>query len=516
MSDEIKNAIRAFLDGNFVNNAAINTVVGVEERLRGLVAPSTSIDHALAMFFLKVLSDAYDELDASSTPEQGAHPEVQPRPGYTRRIVVPVDARLQRLCDLRHTPGNGERIDAAFRSLESANPDQLSHVFRHLQFSGLHISNEARKEDFLRQLLEDFSLPALDLRPSQLTRPDAVEHTFTMILEVFAEILDKSPIEPPLPAYLPQLLARLVEPQPGDEICDPVCRTGDLLVACAEHIRLNSERPAYRLYGQDAERTAWLAAKLHLLLCGEEAAHIELGDTLRNPRLLNPDGTLKQFDVVVAAPPFLKSDWGHGDVQSDKFDRFSRGMPPRTIGDYAFILHMIATLKPKTGRLAVLAPHGVLFRRASEHSIRRALIEDNLIDAVIGLPQNLFADTPIAVVLLIIRRNRTGRDVLFIDASNDYTGARKHPSLTAEYVEKVYKAYGKRQPAEGYAYIASYNEIQANDFNLNIPRYVQPTLADRTPNIDALQRKRAALQTDLAETGTRIDVIVDQLSKKSS
>lgn len=236
---------------------------------------------------------------------------------------------------------------------------------------------------------------------------------------------------------------------------------------------------------------------MNLFLHGEDNHKVEWGDTLRNPLLLDGDDKLKHFDVVVANPPFSLDKWGQESAANDKFGRFRRGLPPRTKGDYAFILHMIEVMKPAVGRMAVVAPHGVLFRGAAEGKIRTKLIDENLLDAVIGLPEKLFFGTGIPAAILVFRKRKHDDKVLFIDASREYADGKNQNYLRPEDIQKIAETFRARQSVEKYAYLASVEEIKANDYNLNIPRYVDTFEEEPEIDMQALLAERAGLKAEL-------------------
>ncbi|WP_305801591.1 N-6 DNA methylase [Thiolapillus sp.] len=218
-----------------------------------------------------------------------------------------------------------------------------------------------------------------------------------------------------------------------------------------------------------------------------------------------------KFNVVVANPPFSLDKWGQDEAENDRFNRFWRGIPPKSKGDYAFISHMIEAALEKEGRVAVVAPHGVLFRGGAEGRIRRRLIEDNLLDAVIGLPANLFPTTGIPVAILVFDRSREKggtnekrRDVVFIDASREYESGKNQNTLAEGHIEKIVATYEARKDVDKYAHVASFEEIQENDFNLNIPRYVDTFEEEEEIDIDAVQREIDQLEKELAEVRAKM------------
>jgi type I restriction enzyme M protein len=233
-----------------------------------------------------------------------------------------------------------------------------------------------------------------------------------------------------------------------------------------------------------------------MFLHGMDNARIEWGDTIRSPKLIEDDTTMK-FEVVVANPPFSLDKWGYEEAGSDAYKRFHRGLPPQSKGDYAFISHMIETTTQDSGRVGVVVPHGVLFRSSSEGKIRQQLIEENLLDAVIGLPANLFYGTGIPAAVLVFKRNKADNNVLFIDASRDYQNDKNQNRLRQTDIDKIVTTYQARETIDKYAYLASFEEIKDNDFNLNIPRYVDTFEEEQEIDIDAVQVEIKQLESGL-------------------
>jgi type I restriction enzyme M protein len=248
-----------------------------------------------------------------------------------------------------------------------------------------------------------------------------------------------------------------------------------------------------------------------MFLHGEDNHRIEWGDTIRNPKLLDGASSLKHFDVLVANPPFSLEKWGFEGAEADKFGRFRRGIPPRTKGDYAFILHMVETMKPHTGRMAVVVPHGVLFRGSSEGRIRQMLIEENLLDVVIGLPEKLFYGTGIPAAILMLRKHKADDSVLFIDASRDFEDGKNQNFLREADLQRILDTAAARQPVARYAHLATPAEIAENDFNLNIPRYVDTFEEEAEIDLVAVRHERGQLKAELARLEQRMDAYLKEL-----
>ena len=482
-----------------INQEAINAAVwNACDTFRGTVDPSIYKDYVLTMLFLKYISDVWQDHYDAYKAEYGDHPELIVEMLKNERFVLPPAANFYALHEARHQPGNGERIDKALHAIEEANIGKLRDVFQDISFNANKLGDEAQKNDILRHLLEDFAKPELNLRPSRIGTLDVIGNAYEFLIKNFASTSGKKAGEFYTPPEVSRLMAMLMDPQEGDEICDPTCGSGSLLMKCGQLVRQHSGTRKYALYGQEAIGSTWALAKMNMFLHGEDNHRIEWGDTLRNPKLLDGDGLLKHFDIVVANPPFSLEKWGHEGAEADKYKRFRRGVPPRTKGDYAFILHMIEVMKPGSGRMAVVVPHGVLFRGAAEGRIRQRLIEENLLDAVIGLPEKLFYGTGIPAAVLVFRKKKTDDKVQFIDASREYQDGKNQNQLREQDLQKILATYAARQSVDKYAYLATPAEIAENDYNLNIPRYVDTFEEEEEIDLMAVRAERVKLKAELA------------------
>jgi len=497
---------------NPITQAGINKAAwGACDTFRGVVDPSIYKDYVLTMLFLKYVSDVWKDHRAKYEAEYPDHPDLVDAMMLQESFVLPAGASFDALQKRRHEAGNGERIDKALHAIEEANGTKLRDVFQDISFNSNKLGDEEQKNDILRHLLEDFAKPALDLRPSRVGQLDIIGGAYEYLISRFAATAGKKAGEFYTPAEVSSLMARLVDPQEGDDICDPTCGSASLLMKCGRLIRDTTGTKRYALYGQEAIGSTWALAKMNLFLHGEENHQIEWGDTIRNPKLRTSDDMLRHFDVVVANPPFSLDKWGTEAAETDKFGRFRRGMPPKTKGDYAFILHMIETMKPKTGRMAVVVPHGVLFRGSSEGKIRQKLIEENLLDAVIGLPEKLFFGTGIPAAVLVFRKRKADDSVLFIDASREFISGTNQNNLDGSHIDQIVATYKARQTVDKYAYRASRAEIANNDFNLNIPRYVDTFEEEEEIDLMAVRQERTRLKVDLAELETRMEGYLREL-----
>ena len=481
------------------------------DTFRGTVSADIYKDYVLTMLFLKYLSDVWQDHHDTYAKQYGKEPALIKEMMKNERFVLPESASYYRLYERRHEPGNGERIDKALHAIEEANVGKLRDVFQDISFNSNKLGEEVQKNDLLRHLLEDFSRPELNMRPSRVGTLDVIGNAYEFLIKNFASDAGRKAGEFYTPPEVSTLMAEIMDLNEGEEVCDPTCGSGSLLMKCGQKVKAKFGSKKYALYGQESIGSTWALAKMNMFLHGEDNHRIEWGDTIRNPKLLDADDRLKHFDVVVANPPFSLEKWGHDTAAADRFGRFRRGLPPKTKGDYAFILHMVETMKPRTGRMAVVAPHGVLFRGSSEGQIRQKLIEENLLDCVIGLPEKLFYGTGIPAAILIFRKNKKDNNVLFIDASRAFKSGKNQNQLTQDNIDKIVSTYRARQSIDKYSYLATPEKLKENDYNLNIPRYVDTFEEEAEIDLMAVRAERLTLKAELAELETRMEGYLKEL-----
>ena len=482
---------------------------------RGTVSADTYKDYILTMLFLKYISDVWQDHYDNYKNEYGDEPELIEEMMKNERFVLPRESNFYTLHERRFEPGNGERIDMALHALEEANGTKLKDVgksvFQDISFNTDKLGEEKQKNTILKDLLEVFAVPELNLKPSRVGSLDVIGNGYEFLIKNFAASGGQKAGEFYTPPEVSDLIAELLDPQKGDSICDPACGSGSLLMKCGRKVVSNHNSKEYALYGQEAIGSTWSLAKMNMFLHGEDNHRIEWGDTIRNPKLLDKNGDLMLFDIVTANPPFSLDKWGYEQAENDKFDRFRRGLPPKTKGDYAFISHMIETLKPVTGRMGVVVPHGVLFRGSSEGKIREKLINENLLDAVIGLPEKLFYGTGIPAAILIFKKQKSDDSVLFIDASREFKSGKNQNNLTEENIAKIIATYRARESVDKYAYLATLQEVKDNDYNLNIPRYVDTFEEEAEIDLVAVRAEREQLKTQLAELEVQMAKYLEEL-----
>ena len=464
------------------------------DTFRGAVDPSEYKNYILTMLFIKYLSDLWkDKREEYEKKYHGDKQRVE-RALSRERFIVPEGSDFDYLYSKRDAANIGELINIALEKIEDANKTKLENVFRSIDFnSDANLGQTKERNRRLKHSLEDFNDPKLDLRPSRIGNRDVIGDVYEYLIARFAAGAGKKAGEFYTPPEVSTLLAKLLNPKSGDRICDPTGGSGSLLIRVAKEVPNHN----FFLAAQESNGSTWSLCRMNMFLHELDNARIEWCDTITNPKLIEGDSLMK-FNIVVANPPFSLDKWGADHAENDRFHRFWRGIPPKSKGDYAFISHMVEIAIEGEGKVGVIVPHGVLFRGGSEGIIRRKLVEENLLEAVIGLPPNLFFGTTIPAAILLFNKGRKTKDVLFIDASREYLSGKNQNYLRPENIEKIVKTFKAFKPVEKYAYRATFEKIQENEFNLNIPRYVDTFDEEEEIDIDAVQKEIVELEAELS------------------
>jgi len=453
--------------------------------LRGPVDAADFKTYIFPLLFFKRICDVWDEeyqeiVDETGDEQLAWFPE-------SHRFQIPEDCHWN---DVRTKASNvGAALQRAMRDIEKANPDTLYGVFGDAQWS----NKERLSDSLLKDLIEHFS--ALPLGNDNVNS-DLLGDAYEYLIKKFADATNKKAGEFYTPRSVVRLMVNILDPREGESIYDPTCGTGGMLLEAIHHVKetRGDVRTLWgKLYGQEKNLTTSTIARMNLFLHGATDFQIVRGDTLRNPAFYSGDN-LATFDCVIANPPFSLEKWGDEVWTSDPYGRNFAGMPPGKSGDYAFVQHMIKSMAPKTGRMAVVLPHGALFRMGKEGEIRKKLLGMDLLEAVIGLGPNLFYGTGLAACILVFRQKKTKdrkNKVLIIDASKEFKTGRAQNELLPEHVERIHGWYRDFQGVEGIARVVTLDEIAANDHNLNIPRYVEPKVDQEVLTVEeAMKRLR--------------------------
>ncbi len=498
-------------------------------------------DYVLAMLFVKYLSDSYKEsVEILKKEYDGIRLERQIK---LLPFSLEEEYTFEYLLKNKYAIDLGTKISEALTGIESANPI-LAGIFRGIDFnSEANLGKKEQKNPLLRNLLEDFS--NLDLRPSQIETKkdqvpsDVIGDAYEYMIGEFATMAGKKAGSFFTPQQVSEIMAQIVDPKEKERVYDPTCGSGSLLIRAAKKGGLNN----VTIYGQEINSSAISMARMNMFIHDIKDAKIAWGDTLANPQHLDSDGNLMKFECIVANMPFSKDKWAEGfnpggevsvdeekskkgkkadfkmEPALDRFHRFDVGVPPTSKGDWAFLLHMISSMSGN-GRVAAVAPHGVLFRGASEGKIRQAIIDKNIIDAVIGLPEKIFYGTSIPACILVLRRGKTTTNVLFIDASNTSKYCDKDKSrnkLKDSAVAKIVNTYRKfinNEDAneEKFSRVAKIEEIRnKNDYNLNISRYVDTYEDEEIIDINEVNNEIKELKSKISEIELQIEKHLEEL-----
>lgn len=475
--------------------------------LRGSIDQADFKAYIFPLMFFKRISDVYLEEFQAALEESGGDHEYATF-AENHRFAIP-EGNLWP--DVRAKTENiGAALQTAFREIEKANPETLYGIFGNANWT----NKDKLPDRKLADLVEHFSTRILS---NANVTPDVFGNAYEYLIKRFADASNKKAGEYYTPRSVVGLLVNILDPQEGESVYDPACGTGGMLIEVIEHVKAAAGNPKTlwgKLYGQEKVLATSAIARMNLLLHGVEDFKIVREDTLRNPAFYTGNH-LARFDCVVANPPFSLKAWGDVEWASDKWGRNQLGgVPPKGYADWAWVQHMLTSAEPTTGRVAVVLPQGALFRQGAEARIRAHVLKADKIEAVISLAPNLFYGTGLAACVLILRHqkpaDREGK-VLFLNGEDLMKKGRNQNTLEPEHAKELFEAYTGFADIEGRARVATIDEIEGHDFNLNIPLYVAPapaeklTLADALASLEAAHARtldtRAALETELKKWG---------------
>ena len=430
--------------------------------LRNHIDAGSYKQYIFPLLFFKRLNDVYEEEIAKAVSENG--PEAADWEEI-HSYVIPDGAHWD---DVRNVPQDvGKAIQGAFRKIENANSEKLTGIFG----DGTWTNKNRLPDRLLKDLMEHFSTKTLSIENCP---EDELGQGYEYLIKQFADDSGHTAQEFYTNRTVVHLMTEILKPETGESIYDPTCGTAGMLISSVSYLKdQGKEWRNVSLYGQEINALTTAIARMNLFLHGIEDFQIVNGDTLAAPVFIER-GKLQQFDIVVANPPYSISQWNRDAFAADKYGRNFLGVPPQGRADYAFIQHILKSMKPNSGRCAILLPHGVLFRN-EEHDIRQRLVESDYVDCVIGIGKNLFYNSAMEACILICRTskpfNRRGR-VLFINAKNEVTRKNSQSYLEDRHIEKIASTYHKYEEIEGFSGIATIADIAQNQYKLSIPLYV--------------------------------------------
>jgi type I restriction enzyme M protein len=469
---------------------------GAAVLLRGLIDAGDYKQYIFPLAFLKRLSDVYDEEHAAALEAYGDEKMADLRENH--RFAIPDGAHW---ADLRKVTSNvGTALKAAMRAIESANSKTLTGVFGDGEWTNKDLLPDATLSD----LIEHFSTKTLSV--ANLPE-DELGQGYEYLIKKFADDSGHTAQEFYTNRTLVHLMTMMLEPQSGESVYDPTCGTGGMLISTvAELKRQGKEWRNLRLYGQELNYGTSAIAKMNLFLHGIVDGRIAHGDTLAKPAFLDPHGRLRTFDVVLANPPYSIKTWNRAAFTKDPYGRNMWGVPPQNRADYAFLQHIARSLDPRTGRAAILLPHGVLFRR-DEVVVREGLVESDMVECVLGLGEGLFYNSPMPAAVVILRRQkppeRQGR-ILLIDASKEVARERAQSFLRPANQTTILDVYRAFEAVDGFTAVATIDEVRERGYSLAISSYVTSAAGSRASaddeSLDVVLKKwrAAAVESDRA------------------
>ncbi len=483
--------------------------------LRGELNAAQYMDYIFGLLFLKRMNDQFEieqkkkieEFAKMGLPEEEVNLLIED-PSIYENFYVPERARWSKLKDL--TLNIGPELDKAFKAIEDEPKNaELTGVLTTANYN----DKERVPDKKLSQLLILFS--ELPLANENLESKDILGNAYEYLIKKFADQGGTKGGEFYTPEQVVKTLVGIVKPKEGESIYDPTTGSGGMLIHSTHYIEEHGGNPKnVSLNGQEINLSTWAICKMNMLFHDATGAEIKKGDTIREPKHTN-GGVLKTFDVVLANPPFSLKNWGEEEAKGDAYGRFVYGIPPKSYGDLAFVEHMIASLNSK-GRMGTVVPHGVLFRGGAEGKIRKGILDKNtdLIEAIIGLPQNIFYGTGIPAALLIINKdkaeNRKGK-ILFIDASSGFIKDGNKNKLRDADIEKIIETFDSFEPVEKYAEVVLLKTIEENDYNLNISRYVDTSEEEEEIDIDLVLQDIRELKMKIVDNEEKLNGYLEEL-----
>lgn len=474
--------------------------------LRGKIDSSDYKKYIFGLLFYKRISDVWDEEYKKVMNEYGD--KALAEADYNHRFQVPKDCRWSQVTE---TPENiGQKLNDIFDKITNVNSPKLDKIFDDLDFA----NKDRFPNETLQRLINHFSQYNFG---NNYISSDLLGDAYEYLIKQFAADAGKKGGEFYSPREVERVIIGILKPHQKDHIYDPTVGSGGFLLEAYNYLKdkagENIARTLY-LYGQEINISTFAIAKINMYLHGLDSADIRRGDTLSNPQFLNSMGNLQTFDIAVANPPYSIKDWDYEQFKTDKYGRTEGyDLPPEKNADYAFVLHIIRSMNVN-GRAGIILPHGVLFRGGNEGRIREQLLKNDLIDAIIAMPPKLFYGTGIPVAILILNKNKTEakkNKILIIDAEKDFLEGKNQNVLKKQDIDKIIRAYDKYEDVEKYARIVGIEEIEKNDFNLNVKRYIDSSNEQEAIDVKQVWKELTILELERDEVNKKVSKFIKEL-----
>ncbi|MBP9886242.1 MAG: SAM-dependent DNA methyltransferase [Leptospiraceae bacterium] len=445
---------------------------GAATALRGTIDAGDYKQFIFPLLFFKRICDVYEEEFQKALEESDGDKDYAAFE-ENHRFQIPKGAHWKNVREV--TTNVGVALQKAMRAIEKANPDTLYGIFGDANWS----NKERLSDETLINLIEHFSKHTLNIKN---VPDDQLGNGYEYLIKQFADDSGHTAAEFYTNRTVVKLMTLIMDPKSGESVYDPTCGSGGLLLNCALHLKeLGKEYRTLRLYGQEINLITSSIARMNMFLHGIEEFQIVRGDTLEAPAFLEND-ELRTFNIILANPPYSIKSWNRSKFESDPYGRNLWGTPPQGCADYAFQQHIHKSLDPKNGRSITLWPHGILFRD-SEESMRRTMIEQDIVECVIGLGPNLFYNSPMEACLLITRTNKEKKKqgkILFINAVKEVKQEKSIALLENKHIDKIFSAYRDYKEVEGFSRIVEFEEIKENKWKLALNLYTMNEKEDST------------------------------------
>ena len=474
--------------------------------LRGKIDSSDYKKYIFGLLFYKRISDVWDEEYTKVMDE--FKDETIARADYNHRFQVPKECRWSVVEE--RAENIGKKLNEIFEKLANANSPKLDRIFEDLDFT----NKDRFPNETTQRLINHFSQYNFG---DTYINSDLLGDAYEYLIKQFAADAGKKGGEFYTPREVERVIIEILKPHKKDHIYDPTVGSGGFLLEAFHYLKEKENEQVARtlyLYGQEINIGTFAIAKINMFLHGLDSADIQRGDTLANPQFLNPNGSLKTFDICVANPPYSINDWEYEMFKSDKYGRIDGyELPPNKNADYAFVLHIIKSMN-SNGRAGIVLPHGVLFRGGSEGRIREHILKNDLIEAIIALPSKLFYGTSIPAAILIFNKNkpkeRQGK-VLIIDAEKDFSEGKNQNSLRVQDIAKIVKVYDNYKDVAGYARAVDLKEIEGNEYNLNVRRYIENDDKEEKIDVSTVRKDLVVLEKERADIDKKVEEYLDEL-----